>query len=188
MPRLRNLLILPVIIVLTGCHSTPVSPAPVTQPTVAAASGSHLFVDKTSGISFNYPDNWTAGDATTIKFKFTGPANGSSKPQLTLDVPKLPFHFGILPLDQVCSGYVDDSKKTMPDATVTNLPDPTLPDARQHRLKLTGHEDGIEMINEAVVLVHADKVYILSIDSDLKTYAIAKTALDTAVRSLKWIN
>jgi hypothetical protein len=160
---------------------------PKPQPMPVLANPPQRFENQPAGIAFTYPAGWKAGDATAVKFKFDSPGNGPSKPQLTLDVPALPFHFGILPLDQVCSGYVDDAKKTMPDAQVTNLPDPTLPDAKQHRFKLTGHKNGAALINEAVVLVHADKVYILSIDCDDKSYPPAKAALDQAAGSLQWI-
>jgi hypothetical protein len=106
---------------------------------------------------------------------------------MTLDVPKLPPHIpGLIPIDSVRDGYVNDFKKKAPDAQATNLSDPGVPDAKQHRVKLTGHLNGAALINEAVLLVHGDQVFILSVDCDEKSYSAAKAALDLAVQTLRW--
>jgi hypothetical protein len=176
------LAILLLAIIPLGCQ--PNTPPP--KPPVAPPS-SRRFENQPTGIAFSYPANWKPGNTTAVKFEFIGPDADPSKLKLTLDVPNLPIHFGILPLDNVCKGYVDDAKKTVPDAQLTTAPDPTVPDAKEKRFKLTGHKDGTTQINEAAILIHSDRVYILSIDCDEKSYPIAKAALDQAVQSVQWL-
>jgi hypothetical protein len=92
----------------------------------------------------------------------------------------------MIPVDGVTSGYIDDFKKRMPDAAVTHLPDPALPAARQQRIKLAGHQNGKVSIDEAVLIVHNDKVYILAIDSDEHGYPQMHAVLDGVLKSLRW--
>jgi len=172
-----------------GCHPNTPPPHPVSAPAAQPAppASAQRFENPPTGISFAYPARWKPGITTAVKFEFIRSDTDPSKLKLTLDVPNLPPHFGILPLDQVCDGYVKDAKKTMPDAQVANAPDPTVPDAKEKRFKLTGHKDGAPHINEAAILIHADRVYILSIDCDEKSYPLGKAALDQAVQSVQWL-
>ncbi len=120
---------------------------------------------------------------TKSQLKIAAPDGG----QLTLDVPVLPFHLpGMVPIDAVRNGYVEDAKKKITDGEVTNLPDPAVPDAKQHWVKIAGQKNGKPAINEAVLLVHNDRVYILSIDADDKGYQVMHDTLDAAVKSLRW--
>ncbi len=106
---------------------------------------------------------------------------------MSLDVPVLPPHIpGLIPILGVENGFVDDVKKRVMDANVTYLPDPTVADASQKRVKITGQMKGSPSITEAALFVHGDRVYILSIDCDPEVYPVARTALDTAVNSLQW--
>ena len=130
-----------------------------------------------------YPSNWKPVPGSKSQLQVAAPDGG----QLSLDVPALPFHIpGMIPVDQVESGYVEDFKKRMPDAAVTKLPDPTLPDTKQRRVKLAGHQNGKVSIDEAVLIVHNDKVYILAIDTDERGYPKMHTVLDAVLTSLHW--
>jgi hypothetical protein len=163
-----------------ACQSN--TPQPATHPVANAVAGQKKFEYPQAGISFSYPADWKPVTGSKSQLKVEAPNGG----QLTLDVPTLPIHFGILPLDKVTSGYEDNVRKKIPDATVTNLPDPTVPDSKQHLVKLSGHLNGKPAINEAALLVHDDKVYILSIDTDDKGYGVMHGVLDSALKSLQW--
>jgi hypothetical protein len=186
LPRL-SLLLFPML-VCVSCRSTtppPVAPRPPAPPIPQA--NQQQFEDKSGGISFKYPAGWTSSNPKETQFKFTLPNAKPGPVEMTLDVPKLPWHPpGWIPIDQVRSGYIDDAKKKMPDAQVTNLPDAVIPDAKDHRVKLTGTVDGKPAVNEAVLIVHSDKVYVLSIEPELAAYPSAQKALDLATQSLKW--
>jgi hypothetical protein len=176
------LLLLPVISL--ACQSTPVTP-PRSVPTSQSTDGQNQkrFEDTDAGIALDYPADWKPVTGTRSQLKVAA-ANGST---FTVDVPVLPpVPFGFIPIDRVESGYIDDVKKRITDATVTDLPDPSLPDAKQKRVKLSGHENGKSSIEEAVILVHAGHVYILSVDCDESTYPAARAVLDNAVKTLHW--
>ncbi len=108
---------------------------------------------------------------------------------LSLDVPKLPWHPpGFITCGEVESGYVDDLKKNqIHDAQVDESVKVKVPDSSARRVKCSGHEDGKPMIDVAVLIVHSDRVYILSCDSDDAGYATSRAALDAAVESIQWI-
>jgi hypothetical protein len=187
---LRYLLMVLLISVL-GCQPSPPPPQPADHspppPPLPTSVAAQKYENPSAGISFSYPGNWKMQPASATEVKFDAPASGSSKAELVFDVPTLPAHIpNMIPIDAVRNGYVDDYKKKVPGAQATNLPDPTVPDARQHRVKLTGQQNGASVINEAVTLVHGDHVYILSIDCDDKSYPAAKAALDQAVQSVAW--
>ena len=167
-----------------GCAtSTPQLPQATTKPAVASASNLKTFNYPDGGITISYPADWKPVTGTKSQLKVAAPSGG----QFTLDVPTLPFHLpGMVPIDAVRNGYVDDAKKKITDGVATNLPDPAVPDAKQHQVKIAGKKDGKSAVNEAVLLVHNDKVYILSIDTDDKGYDQMHAALDAVVKSLQW--
>jgi len=109
--------------------------------------------------------------------------------ELSLDIPKLPWHPpGMLPLSSIEHGYVSDLKKNqIHDAQVDESVAVKVPDSSARRVKCSGHENGKVMIDVAVLIVHADRVYILSCDGDDDGYATARAALDAAVASIQWI-
>lgn len=183
LPRLT--LVFLVSIAPLGCHSSMAPPKRASQAVANPSAAQQQFQASNAGIAFMYPAGWKATRGSDTQEKFDSPA--PAKVDMTLDVPKLPMHIpGLIPIDSVRDGYVNDIKKKVPDAQATNLPDPTVPDARQHRVKLTGHLNGATVIIEGVQLVHGDQVYILTVNCDEKSYSAAKAALDLALSTLRW--
>jgi hypothetical protein len=181
-PRLSLLLFLPIFSL--SCKSTT---PPTATPVVEVQAHDQKFENQSAGISFMYPSAWKVVSTDPTQFRFVQNGKGETL-ELTLDVPKLPWHIpGLIPIDSVRDGYVDDVKKRMAGAKVTNLPDPALPDAKQHRVQLTGQINGKPAVNDAVMIVHNDKVYILSIETDPAAYPQLKEKLDAVIASLKWI-
>ena len=177
------LLVLP-LISLACQQNPPPNKAPVTPP----AQGQQLFQNQQFGVALNYPAGWKSSTPSDTEFAFTSPDTRNGPVQLNLDVPKLPpLTFGMVTADRVRGGYIDDAKKKIVDMQVANLPDTTVADAAQHRVKLTGTMAGKPVVNEAVMMVHAGKVYVLSIEVAPAGYAEAQKALDGAVASIKWI-
>jgi hypothetical protein len=171
-----------------GCHTeTPLPQSPATEPMIAMPAGQSRFEDKATGISFEYPAGWAETSKDSVQFKFASRTPADPAIELVLDIPKLPWHIpGMIPIDSVRDGYVDDVKKRMPDAQVNNLMDPSIPDARQHRVMLTGQIDNRPVVNDAVTIVHGDHVFILSVEVDPAIYPRAKAVLDHAVATLNW--
>jgi hypothetical protein len=171
---------------LLGCQPpTPVKPV-VLPPSAPINQSTQIYQDKTAGISFEYPRAWAPhekGDQVIFSVS-------SAQNVLNLAYPKLPWHIpNLIPIGRVRSGYIDSIKSNQIKDAVDSDPGPlTIPDATASRVKLTGHIAGKSAINEAVLIVHADHVYILSIHSDDAGYAVARAALDAAVKSLRWIS
>ncbi len=182
---------LSVLTALAGCTTTPAAtmtpPVPTTRPTAAMPQ---VFDSTAAGIHLAFPAAWTARPATgSTVFKAAAPpaADGGSA-TLTLDVPTLPAHIpGFLPIGLIVNGYVEDVKKRLPDATGTPR-EVTVADATARRVTLAGHDAaGRPSTDDAVLMVHADRVYILSADSDPAGRAAATAALDAAVGSIRWL-
>ena len=176
------------LIVSFGCHSSMAPPqpvpatAPVSSPTTNTDTGQQRFEDP-QGVAFEYPADWKPVPGSKSHLKVAAPNGG----QMTLDVPDIPaWAAAMIPLDQVEKGYIDDVKKRLPDATITHLPDPHLANARQRRVEITGHSAGKPMVDEAVMIAHANKLFIVSIDCDEQNYPQMHAALDAVLKSLEW--
>jgi hypothetical protein len=181
------LLLVPVLSLSCKSENQPARPTPpITPQPDQHQPNQQLYQNPTDGIEFQYPSNWKASTPKETEYRFTSP-DAKSPVELTLDVPKLPWHPpGWIPIDSVRDGYVDDAKKKISNAQASNLPDPGIPDAKSHRVKITGQTNGKPAINEAALIVHNDKVYILSIETDPGSYPAAQKALDQAVATLRW--
>ena len=93
----------------------------------------------------------------------------------------------MIPISIVSSDYISDLKKNqIPDAVVQEEIAITVPDASARRITSAGHEKGKSSIDVAVIMIHADQVFILSADSDDAGRALARATIDAAVASLKW--
>ncbi len=172
------------VIAIAGCQPTP----PVTvrrTPATTRSLGPQTFDAPSLGIAFNYPAGWTPDAAATAE-EALRVVNGSAV--LTLTVPKLPFHIpGMIPINLVASGYADDVRKRLPDAAGPAAQVVTLSDAQARRVTLTGHEpDGRTITEDAVLIVHGDRVYVLATDADPAARPAAASALDAAVASVRW--
>jgi hypothetical protein len=178
--------------------SSPASPehrtaSAASQPAAAAdqkEQKTQTFENKKAGIRFKYPAGWTSVQGQTSTFAVEAPA-GSIKgtASLTLDVPHLPPHLpGMISPKMVADGYVDDLKKNqIHDAKVDEAVDVRVAGAPGRRVKCSGHAGGKVAIDVAVAVVHSDRVYIFSCDSDADGYDTARASLDAAVASVEWI-
>jgi hypothetical protein len=161
------------------------SPSPTTVPAAVTDSSIRTFQSSPAAVQFNYPADWIINKAQTAIFAIAKPNSSSS---LSLDIPKLPWHLpGMITVNMVANGYVSDLKKhQIHDAVVKEECPLTVCGASGRRITCAGHQNGNSSIDVAVVLIHADQVYILSADSDQAGYDSARKTLDAAVASLKW--
>jgi hypothetical protein len=101
----------------------------------------------------------------------------------------LPWHPpGMISCWEVAHGYISDLKKNqIHDANVDENIVVKVPGSSARRVKCSGHENGKVMIDVAILIVHADRVYILSCDGDDAGSAAARAALDASLASLEWV-
>ena len=165
---------------MIGCLAA--TTAPATAPNVVTLE------DKKAGVRLTYPADWAPEKGSKSLVDVAAPGD-KAYASLSIDIPKLPWHPpGMLPLFEIQSGYVSDLKKNqIHDAQVNESVDVKVPDSSARRVKCSGHENGKVMIDVAVLIVHADRVYILSCDGDDAGYATARAALDASVASIQWI-
>ena len=94
----------------------------------------------------------------------------------------------MISVGMVCNGYLSDLKKNqIHDAIVQETSVVNLAGEKARRVTCTGHSNGKTITDIAVITVHADRVYILSADSDQTGCNCAKKTLDSAVASVKWV-
>jgi hypothetical protein len=182
--------------VLAGCGNRQGNVAvsgssmPTTASTpVATACQVRTFQSTPAAVQFNYPADWVTDKAQTAIFAIAKPKSSTpAYSSLSLDIPKLPWHLpGMITVNMVANGYINDLKKhQIHDAVVKEECPLTVCGASGRRITCAGHENGNPSIDVAVVLIHADQVYILSADSDQAGYDSARKTLDDAVASLKW--
>jgi hypothetical protein len=164
--------------------ATAATTAPSTQP------DTKTFQSTTAAIQFQYPADWTPAKAATAVFDIVEPANCAGCASMCLDVPSLPpaIFRGMITAKMVENGYVKDLRKNqIHDATVDESVELKLPASRARRVKCSGHQDGKTAIDVAVLIVHANRIYIFSCDSDEAGYPKARAALDAAVASMEWL-
>jgi hypothetical protein len=158
--------------------------APSTQP------DTKTFQNTTAAIRFKYPGDWTAAKGATAVFEIVEPANCAGCASICLDVPSLPpaIFRGMITPKMVENGYLKDLRKNLiRDATVDESVELKLPASRARRVKCSGHQDSKAAIDVAVLIVHANRIYIFSCDSDAAGYTNARAALDAAVASMEWM-
>jgi hypothetical protein len=180
---------------VTAAAPKPVAPAMlavvVPAPPAPTAAPAPPKTFNGSGFQFDYPSDWQSTKGKTAVFAITAavnPPNATTKPSLNLDIPKLPWHLpGMITPGMVSSGYVSDLKKNqIPDAAVKEEVAITVAGETGKRVTCSGHIAGQTSTDVAVILVHQDRVYILSADSDDAGCDCARKTIDQAVATWKW--
>lgn len=160
----------------------PAADPPATKPTV--------FARPKLEIQLAYPPGWEARANKDYEL-FLKPARsgGGGDTLMSLDVPELPFHVpGMIPIGSVRSGYLDDLKKQVGAMTTEDLPAPNLgaSSARMVRSRWkTPSGEGVE--ETALLMVHADRVYLLRERASDGHAEETRAAFDEVVRSVRWI-
>ena len=191
----------------TGCRrasngtalATPVASAPsgpMTRPaTLAAGSDSgapstspaeQSFESKEAGIRLHYPGDWMA-KASKDDVLLLVPRDGTAGRTITLDLPKIPMHLpGAMTLPLIQNGFVDDQRKHHPGLKVEETKDQTIAKSKAKFVRSTWKESGKDFVDAALLIVHGERVYILSLDSDEQGYESTRAALDKIAGSIEW--
>jgi hypothetical protein len=169
--------------------ATQPSTSPATQAVGALQPVVKTFHSSPSAVQFDYPADWVPDKAQTACMAIRAPGSaGTGYSSLSLDIPKLPWHLpGMITVGMVCNGYIDDLKKhQIHDAVVKEKVPITVCGCTGQRITCRGHDNGQPSIDVAIILIHADHVYVLSVDSDETGCDTARKTLDVAIASWKW--
>jgi hypothetical protein len=145
------------------------------------------------GIHLDWPEGWSPRHSDDFVLELApggqGAAPGDAE-TISLDVPDLPPHVpGMIPLRLVVNGFLDDLKKDHPSLQVVEQKDVSIPQESARRVVTTWKEkDGTEYRQDALVMVHSDRVYIIRGTAPMKDADRARGAFDKVVSSLKWIS
>ena len=109
---------------------------------------------------------------------------------ISLDYPRLPpFRIpGFLPMGRVRSGYLDHLRAQAPEAKSEVLEAPPVPDAEASLVQTTWPGDRPTHVETALIMIHADHVYIVRGRSPLNKARATRRAFDQVVESLRWVD
>jgi len=151
-----------------------------------------------AGARLSYPRGWVAVEDHDFVMKLipaTSRRSGTHPTSLrwgehfiSMDIPKLPALRipGYLPMGRIRAGYVGHLKEQAPDAKVEDLKSPSISDAATALVRTTWPENRPTHVETALLLTHADRVYILRGRSPVEEEPATRTAFDEVVSSLRW--
>jgi hypothetical protein len=161
-----------------------------TTPSTAAASSIGTFSSPKLGIRLQYPADWKPTESKDYELLLVPakkPAAGDADRSISLDVPDLPPHIpGMIPIGLVKNGYLDDLKKQY-GAIETREEAMTVAGAEGRLLISHWKKDGRSFSDIAVVVVHANRVYILRAAGDQAGEPAIRAVFDGIAKSVQWV-
>src|SRR5579859_490339 len=99
--------------------------------------------------------------------------------RITFDVPDLPPHLPfMLQMSRIEHDYEADLKKAHPDLKVDQAADVKIPEATARLIESSWHQNGVRHEDEALLMVHANGVYIMGMRAGEKRLAEVKAAYE----------
>lgn len=152
--------------------------APASSPTQSEFAG--------PGIRLTYPAApWTPAPSKDYALLLTPKSpDGNS---ISLEVPKLPAHLpGFIPIPAVVNGYTDDLKKQHPGISIEKPVPIKVAGADGRRVRSSWPADQPPRAEDAVLIVHGDRVYIFRANAAQAGNAESSHALDGILGSVQW--
>jgi hypothetical protein len=142
-----------------SAHTAPLaaSTAPTTNPSNATGG---TFTYKPAAVTFNWPQGWST---TQIE----------------------DYQWSIVPADDK-SAYLDDLKKQFGNLDIKELSPPKIPNAKDRLVRAAWQKDGKSMEQTALLIVHADHVYIFRGRSDTDHEQPTTDAFNSVTASIQW--
>jgi hypothetical protein len=174
--------------------SASTAPSPTEASEKDPAGGAGKFERPDLGVRLEWPEGWaqhkSADFVLLLRPAAKGRADEASATSLSLDVPDLPPHIpGMIPIGSVRNGYLDDLRKSGGGSLkTTDLTPPPLPASAERMVRsVWSDRDGKKWQETALLLVHADRVYIVRGRSIVDDETVTRDTFDRIVRSLAWI-
>jgi hypothetical protein len=161
------------------------SPSPQTPAPAPPAAGG-TFDRPDLGIKLDWPAGWAKQPSSDFVLLLTRDGTDGAS-TLSLDVPDLPPHIpGMIPVGSVRGGYLDDLRKAVGAIKTTDLAPPPLPASAEKCVRSTWTDAHGEWQETALLIVHADRVYILRGRSKTADEQATRAAFDAVTNSLRW--
>ena len=181
----------------TAAAPVSASGGPMTRPATLAAGADNgtpatppaeqTFENKSAGIRLHYPSDWTAKPSKDDVMLLV-PRDGAAGRSITLDLPHIPMHLpGAMTLPLIQNGFVDDQRKHHSGLKVEEAKDQTIAHSKAKFVRSTWKESGKDFTDVSLLIVHDERVYILSLDSDQQGYEPARAAMDQIAGSIEWL-
>ncbi len=132
-----------------------------------------------------YPSDWIShpGEDTLD----LGPANDNSgiRREVSIDVPFIPPHLpGMITLDRIQKGYMDDLRKRYTDVKLISSVDRPFPEAKARLLEATARNAKIY----TVLAMRHERVYIIASETDIAGAEAGKSVVQMILASWQWDN
>jgi hypothetical protein len=171
---------MPTTLPATPVFATSVATSPSTQPVA--------FVSTAKGVRLEYPPGWKPIPSSDYLLLLV-PVGGSSSNErsISLDVPDLPLHVpGMIPIGSVVNGYLDDLKRQHAGLRVDESATYAMPATRCRRVRSTWTDHGRSFVEQAQIMVHGDRVYILRADDEASSFPETFHVFSQIADSLRW--
>jgi hypothetical protein len=181
-------------ILLSGCVTTTKTTNDVSQvgDSNPAAAGP-VFVDyapPNAGFHTKYDGVWHPEPGySTLSLRYIYSDMGALS-EMGIDIPSMPSiaaHFpGMITLDRVQNGYVDDLKKRMDQVQVARTDDQMLDGVKGRRVKITAQENHESKLIDVIFAIKGSQVYIISTDCVVDGIKTSSHAMNTVINNWKW--
>lgn len=171
----------------TAAASTAAAAKPATSAPAATRASGGKFDGSKWGFTAEYPAGWTLKPSQNYEMFLVPAGTAQSDTSVSVDVPDLPPHIpGMIPFRLVKNGYTDDLTKSHPDVQTRDETAPPVPNAKAALVTSTWKVAGKPVSETALILLHADHVYIIRAHDDPSTEKETRAAFDAVVKSLNW--
>jgi hypothetical protein len=171
-------------------RAPPAATQPTTMPAPLAAPPM-TYEDRARGVRLEYPGDWHCARSEDYVLRVLPPGAQPDEGgvEMTLDVPSLPPHVpGFIPLGMVEKGYVDDLRQNSSSFKALERSDSAVPGARARLVRSTWTATaGEERAEDALLMVHGDRVYILRLTGPAAAVEAQRPVFDETARSVRWL-
>jgi hypothetical protein len=190
--RIQRLLGLALALAMTdGCQARPPQkPAatPTTSQTAAAPTSRAAPVSwEKRGIKLTYPPPWKPKQSNDYELMLVPAGASADEPRITMDIPVLPPHMPwMIQMSRMEQDYLADLKKSYPDVKLIDATDVKIPHANARLVRASWHQGNIVHDDVALLMIHANSVYILDARADEKYLASTRKTFDAVQASIQW--
>ena len=195
------------LLVFWGCHpharppaDDPLSPAAAAGPTTSASTANgHSAADRAAdsrpasnvfdakGVRLTYPADWHPKKNPDFELMLLPAGARTDEPRITLDVPELPPHLPwMIQMNRIEHDYVADLKKAHADLKVDEASDVKIPNTVARLVRCSWRQNDQPHDDVALLMIHANAVYILDARADQPQMQKARDAFDAIRASMQW--